>query len=108
MHDRLVNEVAMVERHARFIGRALARRTRSAAPWGGAFLSRLIRGRFLQERAACPPALSRRRRAGIQCCMTKVMSEMGVRCRVWTVDRADFSVYRRNGKLAIPCEFPPG
>jgi hypothetical protein len=36
MHDRLVNEVAMVERHARFIGCALARRTRSAAPWGGA------------------------------------------------------------------------
>jgi predicted nucleic acid-binding protein len=34
------------------------------------------------------------------------MSEMCVRCRVWTVDRADFSVYRRNGKLAIPCEFP--
>jgi hypothetical protein len=30
MHDRLVNEVTMVERHARFIGRALARRTRSA------------------------------------------------------------------------------
>ncbi len=35
------------------------------------------------------------------------MAEMCVRCRVWTVDRADFSVYRRNGKLAIPCEFPP-
>jgi predicted nucleic acid-binding protein len=36
------------------------------------------------------------------------MSELTVRCRVWTVDRADFSAYRRNGKLAIPCEFPPG
>lgn len=35
------------------------------------------------------------------------MAELHVRCRVWTVDRADFSVYRRNGKLGIPCEFPP-
>ena len=36
------------------------------------------------------------------------MSELRVRCRVWTVDRSDFSVYRRSGNLAIPCEFPPG
>jgi len=36
------------------------------------------------------------------------MAEMSTRCRVWTVDRADFAVYRRSGKLAIPCEFPPG
>ena len=35
------------------------------------------------------------------------MSELCVRCRVWTVDRVDFSVYRRHGKLAVPCEFPP-
>jgi len=35
------------------------------------------------------------------------MSELSARCRVWTVDRADFSVYRRNGRSAIPCEFPP-
>ena len=27
--------------------------------------------------------------------------------RVWTVDRADFSTYRRNGRDSIPCEFPP-
>ena len=36
------------------------------------------------------------------------MAELSVRCRVWTVDRADFAVYRRSGKSAIPCEFPPG
>ena len=36
------------------------------------------------------------------------MSELNVRSRVWTVDRADFSVYRRNGKWPVPCEFPPG
>jgi predicted nucleic acid-binding protein len=35
------------------------------------------------------------------------MTELSIRSRVWTVDRADFAVYRRNGKLAIPCEFPP-
>jgi predicted nucleic acid-binding protein len=35
------------------------------------------------------------------------MTELCIRSRVWTVDRADFAVYRRNGKLAIPCEFPP-
>ena len=36
------------------------------------------------------------------------MSELSARCRIWTVDRADFSVYRRNGRYLIPCEFPPG
>lgn len=36
------------------------------------------------------------------------MTELCIRCRVWTVDRADFAVYRRNGKQAIPCEFPAG
>jgi predicted nucleic acid-binding protein len=35
------------------------------------------------------------------------MTELCIRSRVWTVDRADFAVYRRSGKLAIPCEFPP-
>lgn len=35
------------------------------------------------------------------------MSELSARCRVWTVDRADFSVYRRNVRHLIPCEFPP-
>lgn len=36
------------------------------------------------------------------------MAELCVRCRVWTVDREDFAVYRRNGKQVIPCEFPAG
>lgn len=34
------------------------------------------------------------------------MSELATRCRVWTVDRADFSAYRRHGRQIIPCEFP--
>lgn len=34
------------------------------------------------------------------------MTELHPRCRVWTVDRADFSTYRRNGRDPIPCEFP--
>jgi uncharacterized protein len=35
------------------------------------------------------------------------MTELHTRCRVWTVDRADFSAYRRNRNQTIPCEFPP-
>ena len=35
------------------------------------------------------------------------MSEIHPKCRVWTVDRNDFSTYRRMGRRAIPCEFPP-
>jgi len=35
------------------------------------------------------------------------MSELSTRCRIWTVDRGDFSVYRRNSRHLIPCEFPP-
>lgn len=34
------------------------------------------------------------------------MAEITPRCRVWTVDRDDFSTYRRNARHAIPCEFP--
>lgn len=34
------------------------------------------------------------------------MTELVDRCRIWTVDRSDFSVYRRNRCQAIPCEFP--
>ena len=35
------------------------------------------------------------------------MSELTARCRIWTVDRGDFSFYRRHGRQPIPCEFPP-
>lgn len=35
------------------------------------------------------------------------MSELHSKCRIWTVDRSDFSTYRRLGKRIIPCEFPP-
>lgn len=35
------------------------------------------------------------------------MSELTARCRIWTVDYADFTTYRRNGRQSIPCEFPP-
>jgi predicted nucleic acid-binding protein len=35
------------------------------------------------------------------------MTELHARCKVWTVDRGDFSAYRRHGRDAVPCEFPP-
>ncbi len=35
------------------------------------------------------------------------MSELHSQCRIWTVDRNDFSTYRRMGRRTIPCEFPP-
>lgn len=35
------------------------------------------------------------------------MTELEDRCKVWTVDRADFTTYRRHGRQAVPCEFPP-
>jgi len=35
------------------------------------------------------------------------MTELYDRCIVWTVDRADFTAYRRHGRHSIPCEFPP-
>ena len=36
------------------------------------------------------------------------MTELTARCRIWTVDRADFSAYRRHGRQPVPCEFPTG
>ena len=36
------------------------------------------------------------------------MTELTTRCKVWTMDRADFLIYRRHGRQAVPCEFPPG
>lgn len=36
------------------------------------------------------------------------MTELTSRCKIWTVDRSDFSAYRRHGKQSIPCVFPPG
>ena len=35
------------------------------------------------------------------------MTELNVRCKVWTVDRGDFVVYRRHSRQIVPCEFPP-
>ena len=34
------------------------------------------------------------------------MTELEARCKVWTVDREDFQVYRRHGRQSVPCEFP--
>jgi uncharacterized protein len=34
------------------------------------------------------------------------MTELNVDCRVWTVDRTDFSVYRRHQTQVVPCDFP--
>jgi uncharacterized protein len=36
------------------------------------------------------------------------MTELAAQSKVWTVDRRDFSIYRRHGRQAVPCEFPPG
>lgn len=35
------------------------------------------------------------------------MAERPGRSKIWTVDRADFQVYRRHGRGVIPCVFPP-
>jgi predicted nucleic acid-binding protein len=35
------------------------------------------------------------------------MTELTARCKIWTVDRDDFSTYRRHGRETVPCEFPP-
>jgi predicted nucleic acid-binding protein len=35
------------------------------------------------------------------------MTELTARCKIWTVDRADFTTYRRHGRQPVPCEFPP-
>ncbi len=35
------------------------------------------------------------------------MAELEERVKVWTTDRRDFSAYRRHGRQAVPCEFPP-
>ena len=35
------------------------------------------------------------------------MTELEDRCKVWTVDKEDFQIYRRHGRQAVPCEFPP-
>lgn len=35
------------------------------------------------------------------------MSELAAHCRIWTVDRADFSACRWHGRQPIRCEFPP-
>ena len=35
------------------------------------------------------------------------MSELAADSRVWTVDRTDFTAYRRNGRQSVPCDFPP-
>jgi predicted nucleic acid-binding protein len=34
------------------------------------------------------------------------MTEITTRCKIWTVDRADFAAYRRHGRQPVPCEFP--
>ncbi|MBL9137879.1 MAG: PIN domain-containing protein [Verrucomicrobiales bacterium] len=36
------------------------------------------------------------------------MTELAACCKVWTVDRSDFAVYRRHGRQPVPCEFPMG
>ena len=35
------------------------------------------------------------------------MTELTARCKIWTIDRSDFTAYRRHGRQPVPCEFPP-
>ena len=35
------------------------------------------------------------------------MTELTTHCKIWTIDRADFSSYRRHSRQPVPCEFPP-
>lgn len=35
------------------------------------------------------------------------MTELTTRCKLWTIDREDFTAYRRHGRHNVPCEFPP-
>ena len=35
------------------------------------------------------------------------MTELNSQSKIWTLDRGDFSVYRRHGRQPVPCEFPP-
>jgi predicted nucleic acid-binding protein len=34
------------------------------------------------------------------------MAELSDACKVWTVDREDFAVYRRHSRQVVPCVFP--
>jgi uncharacterized protein len=34
------------------------------------------------------------------------MTELTSRSKIWTIDRDDFSTYRRHGRHPVPCEFP--
>lgn len=35
------------------------------------------------------------------------MTEITPDSSIWTIDRRDFTVYRRFGRKQVPCEFPP-
>jgi uncharacterized protein len=34
------------------------------------------------------------------------MTELTRHCKIWSVDRADFTAYRRHGRQPVPAEFP--
>ena len=34
------------------------------------------------------------------------MTELAPEARIWTVDKRDFSIYRRHGRQSVPCVFP--
>ena len=52
--------------------------------------------------------MSRYRQMDLADAAVVVMTELYARCRVVTVDRRDFSVYRRNDRQAIDFVAPPG
>lgn len=62
----------------------------------------------LQTEAAAVSALAAKYAPRMQladACIVR-MAEMEANCRVFTVDREDFSLYRRQRKQLIPCVFP--
>ena len=34
------------------------------------------------------------------------MTELTSRCKIWTVDREDFAIYRRHSRQMVPCMMP--
>jgi len=80
-----------------------------------ALLAELVQRRFLivdfalTKEAAAVAGLCRKysgRMDLADACVVR-LSELYRNCQVWTVDKKDFTVYRRYGNREIPCVFPP-
>jgi predicted nucleic acid-binding protein len=80
---------------------------------GAAILEMLFDGKLriglaLEDQAAAVAALMTRYQGRMDladACVVR-LSELHKQCRVWTLDRRDFSCYRRNGREVIPLLSP--